>query len=120
MMAHGHPRYTGDIDSWVKQERNNIKSLLRALDAFGFRSVGLTLGDFEKPEAVIQLGFPPTCIDLMLSIEGVEFDTAYQARLDVTIDGLPLHIIGLTEFICNKTALNRPKDIGDIMSLTKL
>ena len=117
MMAHGHPRYTGDIDFWIKQETDNIRRLLLALDAFGFRSVGLALEDFEKPDAVIQLGFPPARIDLMVSIEGVAFDEAYQSRLDVTIDGLPLHIIGLAEFIRNKTALNRPKDIGDIMAL---
>lgn len=42
---HGHPRYTADLDVWVLVHPDNAERLLRALDDFGFGSVGLTAAD---------------------------------------------------------------------------
>ena len=39
---HGRPRYTGDIDFWINPQAQNIQSLLKALDRFGFGSLGLS------------------------------------------------------------------------------
>lgn len=33
--AHGHPRYTKDLDIWLEMERQNAERLLRALNSFG-------------------------------------------------------------------------------------
>lgn len=118
LMVHGHPRYTGDIDFWVKPTEHNIFKLLRALNEFGFASVGLTAADFLKPEAVIQLGYPPARIDLMASITGVEFAAAYTARLAVLIDGVSLAVINRADFIRNKLAAGRFKDLGDVEALS--
>ena len=41
LMAHGHPRYTGDIDFWVDPTQANITKLLTALHQFGFSSLDL-------------------------------------------------------------------------------
>jgi hypothetical protein len=57
--AHGHPRYTGDLDLWVWTAAQNAESLLTALDDFGFGSVGLVASDFTEPGRVVQLGCPP-------------------------------------------------------------
>ena len=59
LAAHGHPRYTGDLDIWLAPTTANVTRLLRALDLFGFGSLGLTKADFMQPETVVQLGFPP-------------------------------------------------------------
>lgn len=32
LAAHGHPRYTGDIDFWIAPEPANIERLLAALE----------------------------------------------------------------------------------------
>ena len=69
LAAHGHPRYTGDIDFWVRPAADNIDRLLRVLDAFGFGSLGLKPGDFAA-DTVVQLGQPPRRIDLLTSIDG--------------------------------------------------
>jgi hypothetical protein len=64
LAAHGHPRYTGDIDFWVSHDPANIERLLKVLQAFGFGSLGLTAADFDA-DTVVQLGHPPRRIDLL-------------------------------------------------------
>jgi hypothetical protein len=61
---HGAPRYTGDIDIFVKPDTQNARRIMVALNEFGFGSVGLTEGDFEIPDKVVQLGFPPVRVDI--------------------------------------------------------
>ena len=43
---YGHPRYTKDLDIWLKSEENNIDKLFKALIEFGFASIQLTKEDF--------------------------------------------------------------------------
>lgn len=68
LAAHGHPRYTGDIDIWIRRSKDNVTKILKVLEEFGFGSLGLAQEDFSKPDAVIQLGYPPARIDLLTSI----------------------------------------------------
>ena len=76
LAAHGHPRYTGDIDFWLRPSSENIDRLLKVLRRFGFESLGLKAADFG-PDSVVQLGQPPRRIDLLTSIDGVEFDACW-------------------------------------------
>jgi hypothetical protein len=46
LAAHGHPRYTGDLDIWVEPTPANVTRLLGALELIGFGSLGLTEADF--------------------------------------------------------------------------
>ena len=117
LAAHGHPRYTGDIDFWIATSPENVDRLLRALNAFGFGGVGLSQADFLVPEAVIQLGFPPARIDLLTAIDGVSFENCYPKRLMVQLGGTPLPIIDLESFKANKRASGRAKDLADLESL---
>lgn len=117
LMAHGHPRYTGDIDFWVDPTPANIANLLTALQQFGFASGDLKKEDFLVAEAVIQLGFPPARIDLMVSISGVEFASAYKSRLEVDLDDTLINVINRADFIRNKQATGRPKDFLDLKEL---
>ena len=117
LAAHGHPRYTGDLDIWIRPNDANIDSLLGALARFGFGSLGLTRNDFLQPGAVVQLGYPPSRIDLLTSIDGVEFDLCRARRVVMMISGVDLPIIGLDEFRANKRASGRAKDLADLESL---
>lgn len=116
LAAHGHPRYTGDIDFWVGAEPRNIARLLDALNDFGFGSLGLKPADFGA-DTVVQLGQPPRRIDLLTAIDGVDFTESFARREQVTIDGLDLNIIGLDDFKINKRASGRLKDLADLDSL---
>ncbi|HRP28065.1 MAG TPA: hypothetical protein PLG77_06500 [Burkholderiaceae bacterium] len=72
LAAHGHPRYTGDIDFRVRPDADNLERLLAALQQFGFGSLGLASGDFTA-DTVVQLGRPPRRIALLTAIDGVNF-----------------------------------------------
>lgn len=116
LAAHGHPRYTGDIDFWIGPDPLNIERLLRALQAFGFGSLGLKAADFDA-DSVVQLGQPPRRIDLLTAIDGVQFDACWSRRLVLSIDGLSLNLIALQDFAANKRATGRLKDLADLESL---
>jgi len=78
---HGVPRYTGDMDIFVKPSRINAQRIMAALDEFGFGSVGLKAQDFGSPDKVIQLGVPPVRVDIITSITGVSLEEAFSGRL---------------------------------------
>jgi hypothetical protein len=71
LAVHGAPRFTGDLDPLVRPDSQNASRILRALDIFGFGSVGLQTRDFSELDQIIQLGVPPLRIDLLTSISGV-------------------------------------------------
>lgn len=114
---HGAPRYTGDIDIFVKPTLENARRILTALDEFGFGSLGLTVEDFERPDNIVQLGVPPVRIDLITSITGVSWEDALSDCVDGKYGELPVKYIGLNEFISNKRATGRKKDLSDLEAL---
>jgi hypothetical protein len=111
---YGAPRYTGDLDILVKPEPVNAQRIMKALDEFGFGTAGLTESDFEKEGMVVQLGFPPVRIDLITSITGVSWEQARSNRVKGLFGDLMVHYIGRDDFIANKRALGRKKDIADL------
>jgi hypothetical protein len=119
LAAHGRPRYTGDIDFWVKPTERNAARLIAALNQFGFGAVGLTLADFTRSNSVVQLGYPPSRIDLLTSIDGVDFEAAYVRCLQFEIDGVTLPILHVEDLKTNKRAVGRPQDLADLESLQR-
>ena len=117
LATYGHPRYTGDMDVWVKPEAKNIERLLLVLSAFGFASVGLKESDFMQPEAVVQLGYPPARIDLLTAIDGVAFDVCFERKMTVEIDGVMIPVIHIQDFRANKMAAGRHKDLADLEAI---
>ena len=89
---HGYPRYTKDLDVWVELSAANADGLLRALEEFGFGSLGLKSEDFLESDQVIQLGYPPNRIDIVTALTDVQFDDCYAARIEVDIQGLKINL----------------------------
>jgi hypothetical protein len=56
-------------------------------------------------------------VDILTSISGVEFDTAWSRRVEHDIEGVRVPVIGRDEFIQNKRATGRKKDSADLESL---
>jgi len=117
MAVHGRPRQTGDLDIWLRRDRDNAVRVEAALRDFGFGGLGLSAADFEVPGQVVQLGYPPFRIDLLTDIDGVEFDSAWPERFDYVRDGLTIPFIGLDALKANKHASGRPRDIDDLENL---
>jgi len=111
---HGVPRYTGDLDVLVKPDPINARRIMQALQEFGFGSVGLTSVDFEEEGKVVQLGFPPVRVDIITSITGVSWEQAESGRVKGPFGDLTVHYLGRDDFIANKSALGRKKDLADL------
>jgi len=114
---HGAPRYTGDIDILIHPDTANAHRILKALDKFGFGSVDLMEADFEKPENVIQLGVPPVRVDIITSLTGVSWEDACAGRIQGKYGDITVYYIGRKQFISNKRAVARKKDLADMEAL---
>ena len=79
---HGIPRYTGDIDLFIKPDFENARRILLALDAFGFKSINLEIDDFVDPDTVVQLGITPVRIDLLTSLTDLSWEGAFSGRVE--------------------------------------
>jgi len=114
---HGAPRYTGDMDIYVKPDPANAQHIMAALNDFGFGSVELLAADFEVEDKVVQLGFPPVRVDIVTSITGVSWEEAISGRVEGMYGDVPVYYIGRREFIGNKRTLGRKKDLADLEAL---
>jgi len=117
LAAHGAPRATGDLDIWVRGTPDNAARVIEALTRFGAPLADLTIDDLCAPDTVFQIGVPPSRIDILSGISGVTFEAAWPARMNVTIDGLVVPVLGREHFIANKKASGRPKDLSDLSLL---
>lgn len=118
---HGKPRHTGDLDIWINISEKNASGMLKVLKDFGMSALGFKKDDFLKPGFVTQIGYPPLRIDILNSIDGVEFNEAanHMNRINIETD-LPLNYIGLNDFVKNKQATGRMQDLADIQEINKL
>ena len=114
---HGAPRYTGDMDIYVKPNPTNAQRIMAALNDFGFGSVELSAADFEAEDKVVQLGFPPVRVDIVTSITGVSWEKAASGRIEGMYGNVPVYYVGREQFISNKRALGRKKDLADLEAI---
>ena len=114
---HGYPRYTRDVDIWIWVNPENAARVLKTLGDFGFASLGLKASDFLEPETIIQLGYAPNRIDLIMGAPGVKFEECYSTRVEEVIDGITLNFIDLENLKKSKKASGRPQDLADIENL---
>jgi hypothetical protein len=114
LAVHGLPRATGDMDVWIRPSAANAARTFTALRRFGAPLADLTREDLARPGVVFQIGVAPNRIDLLTAIDGVEFEAAWPRRVLREIDGLEVPVISRQDFIRNKTAVGRPKDLADI------
>lgn len=118
LAAHGLPRATGDLDVWVWINPENAAKVRSTLEEFGFSGLGITTDDFSHTDSIVQLGYPPYRIDILTSIDGVEFEAAWDNRLMIDLDGVEVPFISRTDLIVNKLAAGRPQDVADVKRLT--
>ena len=117
LAAHGAPRATGDLDIWIQNTPDNAARVLTALRAFGAPLSDLSQADLCASDTVFQIGVPPCRIDILTGISGVAFDEAWGRRMEIAIGDLRIDTIGRSDFITNKKASGRPKDLLDLALL---
>lgn len=117
VVRYAEPRYTKDLDLWVKADQENAKAIFTALRFFGAPLTNLSADDFTDEDAFYQMGVPPVRVDVLMSIPGLNFDEAWERRGIVDFDGIPLPFISKQHLIISKRASGRPQDILDANTL---
>jgi hypothetical protein len=120
MAAHGVPRATGDLDLWVRPSDENAARLIRALRRFGAPMDDITADDFTRPDLVFQIGIEPNRIDLLTTIDRLEFDEAWKNRVTAEVGAVALPVLNLPDLIRNKEAVGRLRDLADVEDLRRL
>ena len=116
---YGHPRATVDIDIWIAISKDNAQKIVEVLKEFGFNVTELTENLFLGEDKVIRMGIPPLRIEILTSIDGVEFDECYKNKNTVKIDDILVNFISLTDLKKNKKASGRLQDLADLENLEK-
>ena len=117
VMVHTEPRYTKDLDVWVRPTPDNAERTYRALGRFGAPLDDLTEKDLASPGTIFQIGMAPNRIDIITSIEAVTFASAWERRLLRSYDGVPIAMLSVEDLITNKKAVGRPQDLIDVDKL---
>ncbi len=117
---HGAPRFTGDMDILIRPTVENAQRLLLVIEEFGFPNVPLTAVQITAPGKIIEMGVPPVQIHVMSAVDGVSWDEVWTGRETATFGSNPVAFIGRDEYLRNKRAAGRAKDLADIEALRSL
>ncbi|MDR0646120.1 MAG: nucleotidyltransferase [Elusimicrobiota bacterium] len=119
MAAQGYPRATMDIDIWIIASAENISAVMKALKRFGAPMHNISAEDFKSDDFVFQIGVAPRRIDILTSIDGLDFVTAFKNSCVVEVDGIAVNVLSKEDLIINKRASGRTKDLADVEELEK-
>lgn len=116
---YGYPRATGDIDIWIAISKENAHKIVEALKEFGFDTPELKKELFLEKEKNVRMGNPPLRIEILTSIDGVEFSECYRNKKTLTIDAVEINFISFEDLKKNKKASGRYQDLADVENLEK-
>ncbi|MFC4212186.1 DUF6036 family nucleotidyltransferase [Pedobacter lithocola] len=119
VILHGYSRTTGDMDIWVARTLENYGKIKNAFLNFGMPVFDMTEENFltHKNWDVFTFGIPPSAIDLMLAVKGLDFDASYDNAILFEEDGIQIKTIHLDDLKKAKKAAGRPKDLNDLENL---
>ena len=120
VVVHGYPRFTGDMDIWMKISDDNAKKMLEVIKDFGMTSLGITKADLLEKDGVIQFGVRPVRIDIMNDLAGISFDEAYEKKKQLTRADVVINFIGLNDLLISKKVAGRKQDKADIQKLKRI
>ena len=109
------PRYTKDIDLWIKPSVENAARVARAFRKFGVPLIEVTQDDFAHEGLQYVIGASPCQIDFLTSLPGIpDFDLAWKERSTASSGGVPIHFLGKSQLIAAKRNAGRPQDMADL------
>ncbi|MCF6285113.1 MAG: hypothetical protein L3K26_07980 [Candidatus Hydrogenedentes bacterium] len=114
LAAHGHVRATKDLDVWVRPDAANAPRVIIALRKFGAPLHDLSEADLSEPGIIFQIGVEPVRIDVLTSVDGVNFTEAWDERTTSKFAGIPVAVLSKRLLIQNKRASGRTQDLADV------
>ncbi|MCF7733226.1 MAG: hypothetical protein K9N23_16165 [Akkermansiaceae bacterium] len=120
VMHHAQPRYTKDMDLWIKPSVENAARVARAFNRFGLPLVEVTQEDFADEGLQHVVGIAPCQIDFLTSLPGTDgFDAAWQRKSTGVTDGVPVYFLGKADLIQARQYAGRPQDLADLDELRR-
>jgi hypothetical protein len=117
VMKYTEPRFTKDLDLWIATDPGNAEAVFAALREFGAPLKELTPADFTQEGYFYQMGNPPFRLDIMMSLPGVTFETAWANREEAHVEELVVPFISKVDLIKTKEASARDQDLIDVKKL---
>jgi hypothetical protein len=114
---HAQPRATKDLDVFIKADLANAQAIYAALASFGAPVENIRVEDFADRSSFIRFGREPLAVDIHPDIPGVDFDAAWQRRIEAIIDpqsGVKAFFISRDDLIASKLASGRTRDLADV------
>jgi len=111
---HGYARSTGALDIWISNAPDNAERAREALEEFGFHC---DIDTLLKDNQLARMGVPPFRIEVMTTIDGVNFSDCYSERVAADASGIEVSLISLPRLKQNKKASARSKDVMDLENL---
>ena len=62
----------------------------------------------------------PIWVDIITTIDGLEFQEAWHGRIETRFANLPVAVLSLEHLIKNKTARGRLEDLADLEALRRI
>jgi len=119
VVLHGYSRTTGDMDLWMERTSENYNRLLKAFNIFGMPVFDMTEDNFLSHPIwdVFTFGTPPVAIDIMVKLEGLNFEDVFKKAIYFQDDNLKIRTINRNDLIAAKKVAGRAKDINDLENL---
>jgi hypothetical protein len=116
---HAVPRYSLDFDVFVRSTPANLFRVRAALEVFGARELAdrVDAHTWARTGATLRLGEPPTQIDVLLQLSGVEYHEVSPNAVSGAYGSVPVRFMGRADLIRNKKAAGREKDLADVRAL---
>ncbi len=122
VIFHAQPRFTRDLDIFIRTDPANARATYAALADFGAVLEGIRPEDFTDRSSLFRFGRDPRGFDILPDIPGVDFDAAWERRVETTIDpesGLQAFFISRDDLVAAKLAAARPQDLADVDAIRR-
>ncbi len=122
VIYHSQPRFTKDLDLFIKADIENGQATYAALAEFGAPLQGIRAQDFTDRNSFFRFGRDPKGFDILPYIPGVDFDAAWERRVETVIDtatDLKANFISAEDLISSKLASGRTRDLADVEDIRK-
>lgn len=113
---HGYLRMIDDVDVLVDNARENARRVYDAVTEI-VGAQPFTVDDLCRPKKKLRPCY--YYLDILTSLDWIEFDEAYRDKVTTTLSGTPIHIISKSHLILSKRDTGREKDNQDIYALER-
>lgn len=120
VIRYTQPRFTKDLDIWIRPSKENAAKMANALRAFGVPLIEVTEEDFSEEGLQFMIGIYPNAIDFLTSIKGLDFEETWNSKRTFKTNFGSVNYLAPTDLITAKRAVGRMQDLADIEEILRI